>query len=63
MIIRGAENVYPKEIEALRAPCARKLAGSKRPTSITAMDAIPKNAVGKTDKAPLRATHLRGTSP
>ncbi|MHA3018896.1 class I adenylate-forming enzyme family protein [Mycobacterium sp. BMJ-28] len=103
MIIRGGENIYPKEIEdvltedsavleaavigvpddkwgetvaayvaprdgctidplALQALCARKLAGYKRPTSITVMDTIPKNAVGKTDKAPLRATHPRGTS-
>ena len=102
MIIRGGENVYPKEIEdvltsdptvleaavigvpddkwgevvaafvqarpghtidseALRELCARKLAGYKRPSTITVMDAIPKNAVGKTDKAPLRA-HSRGTS-
>jgi acyl-CoA synthetase (AMP-forming)/AMP-acid ligase II len=103
MIIRGGENIYPREIEdvltsdstvleaavigvpddkwgetvtayvqprpgrtinpeALHALCARKLAGYKRPTAITAMDAIPKNAVGKTDKAPLRAAHLKGTS-
>ena len=103
MIIRGGENIYPKEIEdvltsdpavleaavigvpddkwgevvaayvqprpghtinpeVLHALCARKLAGYKRPTTITVMAAIPKNAVGKTDKAPLRAAHLRGTS-
>ena len=103
MIIRGGENVYPKEIEdvltgdpavleaavigvpdekwgevvaayvqpregrtidpeALQALCERQLAGYKRPTTITVLDAIPKNAVGKTDKAPLRAAHLRGTS-
>ena len=103
MIIRGGENIYPKEIEdvlasdptvleaavigvpddkwgetvaayvqprpgqtinpeALQTLCARKLAGYKRPTSITVMDAIPKNAVGKTDKGPLRATHSKGTS-
>ena len=103
MIIRGGENIYPKEIEdvltgdptvleaavigvpddkwgetvaayvqprpghtinpeALHALCARKLAGYKRPTTITVMDAIPKNAVGKTDKAPLRTAHLNGTS-
>jgi long-chain acyl-CoA synthetase len=103
MIIRGGENIYPKEIEdvltsdptvleaavigvpddkwgetvaayvqpraartinpeVLHALCARKLAGYKRPTSITVMDAIPKNAVGKTDKAPLRAAHLKGPS-
>jgi acyl-CoA synthetase (AMP-forming)/AMP-acid ligase II len=102
MIIRGGENIYPKEIEdvltsdptvleaavigvpddkwgetvaayvqprpghtinpvALRALCSQKLAGYKRPTSITVIDAIPKNAVGKTDKAPLRAAHLKGT--
>ena len=104
MIIRGGENIYPKEIEdvltsdptvleaavigvpdakwgetvaayvaprpgrpinpeALHALCARQLAGYKRPTTITVMDAIPKNAVGKTDKAPLRTAHLKGTSP
>ena len=104
MIIRGGENIYPKEIEdvlterprraggrrdrrtrrqvgrdrrRLRPTATRphhqsrsaakhcahaKLAGYKRPTSITVMDAIPKNAVGKTDKAPLRAAHLKGTS-
>jgi long-chain acyl-CoA synthetase len=98
MIIRGGENIYPKEIEdvlvgdptvfeaavigapddkwgevvvayvapregatidpdALQALCARSLAGYKRPTTIVVVDAIPKNAVGKTDKAPLRAAH------
>jgi long-chain acyl-CoA synthetase len=103
MIIRGGENIYPREIEevlagdpavleaavigvpddkwgevvaayvqprpghtinieALQALCARKLAGYKRPTSITVLQTIPKNAVGKTDKSPLRAAHLRGTS-
>ena len=50
-------------LEALHALCARKLAGYKRPTSITLVQAIPKNAVGKTDKAPLRAAHGKGTSP
>jgi long-chain acyl-CoA synthetase len=45
-----------------RADVARKLADYKRPTSITLVQAIPKNAVGKTDKAPLRAAHLKGTS-
>jgi acyl-CoA synthetase (AMP-forming)/AMP-acid ligase II len=103
MIIRGGENIYPREIEdvltsdpavleaavigvsddkwgevvaayvqprpgrtvdptALRALCARKLAGYKRPTTITVIDAIPKNAVGKTNKAPLRAAHPKGIS-
>jgi long-chain acyl-CoA synthetase len=103
MIIRGGENIYPKEIEdvltsdptvlkaavigvpddkwgevvaayvqpreghtidpeALHALCARKLAGYKRPASITVLEAIPKNAVGKTDKGPLRAGHLKGKS-
>jgi acyl-CoA synthetase (AMP-forming)/AMP-acid ligase II len=103
MVIRGGENIYPKEIEdvltsdptvldaavigapddkwgevvtayvqprpghtidpeALQALCARKLAGYKRPTSITVIDAIPKNAVGKTDKAPLRAAQLKDIS-
>jgi long-chain acyl-CoA synthetase len=103
MIIRGGENIYPKEIEdvltsdpavleaavigvpddkwgetvaayvqprpghtinieGLHRICARKLAGYKRPTSITVMDAIPKNPVGKTDKAPLRVAHLKGPS-
>ena len=103
MIIRGGENIYPKEIEdvlagdptvleaavigvpddkwgevvaayvqprpgltvdpeALQELCARNLAGYKRPTSITVVLGIPKNAVGKTDKGPLRAAHLKGTS-
>jgi acyl-CoA synthetase (AMP-forming)/AMP-acid ligase II len=103
MIIRGGENIYPKEIEdvlasdptvlevavigvpddkwgevvaayvqprdghtinpdALHALCERKLAGYKRPTTITIIDAIPKNPVGKTNKAPLRALHLEGPS-
>lgn len=103
MIIRGGENIYPKEIEdvlasdpavleaavigvpddkwgevvaayvqprpglavdpaALQALCARKLAGYKRPTKFFVVEAIPKNAVGKTNKAPLRAAHLKGTS-
>jgi acyl-CoA synthetase (AMP-forming)/AMP-acid ligase II len=103
MIIRGGENIYPKEIEdvltsdptvleaavigvpddkwgetvaayvqprpghtinpeALQDLCARNLAGYKRPTTVTVLDAIPKNAVGKTDKAPLRAAHVKGTS-
>jgi acyl-CoA synthetase (AMP-forming)/AMP-acid ligase II len=101
MIIRGGENIYPKEIEdvlssdasvlevavigvpdekwgevvaayvqpragmavdpeALHELCTRKLAGYKRPSTITVVDAIPKNAVGKTDKAPLRTAHLKG---
>jgi acyl-CoA synthetase (AMP-forming)/AMP-acid ligase II len=103
MIIRGGENIYPKEIEdvltsdptvleaavigvpddkwgetvaayvqprpghtinpeALQGLCARNLAGYKRPTTVTVLDAIPKNAVGKTDKAPLRAAHVKGIS-
>ena len=103
MIIRGGENIYPREIEdvlasdptvleaavigapdqkwgevviayveprpgltidpdALQSLCARSSAGYKRPTSIVVVDAIPKNAVGKTDKAPLHAAHLKGTS-
>ena len=98
MIIRGGENIYPREIEdvlvsdptvleaavigapddkwgevviayvaprkgatidseALQALCARALAGYKRPTTIVVVEAIPKNPVGKTDKAPLRAAH------
>ena len=98
MIIRGGENIYPREIEdvlvadptvleaavigapdakwgevviayvaprpdtaidpeALHALCARRLAKYKRPTSIVVVDAIPKNPVGKMNKAPLRAAH------
>jgi long-chain acyl-CoA synthetase len=48
--------------DVLHALCVRKLAGYKRPTSISVMDAIPKNAVGKTAKAPLRAAHRKGPS-
>jgi acyl-CoA synthetase (AMP-forming)/AMP-acid ligase II len=104
MIIRGGENIYPREIEdvlvshptvleaavigapddkwgevviayaaprpgatidpnALQALCARSLAGYKRPTAIVVVDAIPKNPVGKTDKAPLRAAHAAPPAP
>jgi long-chain acyl-CoA synthetase len=96
MIIRGGENIYPKEIEdvlagdpavleaavigvpddkwgevvvayveprpgrtidpaALQALCTHNLSGYKRPTLIHVVDAIPKNPVGKVDKASLRA--------
>jgi long-chain acyl-CoA synthetase len=48
--------------EALHTLCTRKLAAYKRPATITILDAIPKNPVGKTDKAPLRAAHLKGLS-
>ena len=99
MIIRGGENIYPKEIEdvltgdptvleaavigvaddkwgevvvayvqpspgcvvdlgILKARCASSLSGYKRPTSLVVLDAIPRNAVGKIDKAALRA--MRG---
>ena len=102
MIIRGGENIYPREIEdvltgdpavleaavigvpddkwgeivvayvqprpgasidpsALQALCSRRLAGYKRPTSIVVVETIPKNPVGKIDKAPLRAAHHTGT--
>ncbi|GAA2404282.1 hypothetical protein GCM10009856_11110 [Mycolicibacterium llatzerense] len=102
MIIRGGENIYPREIEdllssdpnvleaavigapdekwgevvvayvaprpgaaidinALQALCALSLAGYKRPTEILILDTIPKNPVGKTDKAPLRAVHAAST--
>ncbi|WP_405607590.1 class I adenylate-forming enzyme family protein [Streptomyces sp. NBC_00076] len=98
MIIRGGENVYPKEIEdvlagdpsvleaavigvpdekwgevvvayvqprpgstvdpsALKALCARSLTGYKRPSACFVVEAIPRNAVGKIDKASLRAGH------
>jgi acyl-CoA synthetase (AMP-forming)/AMP-acid ligase II len=103
MIIRGGENIYPREIEdvltsdasvleaavigvpdgkwgevviayvsprpgaivdpdELHALCARSLAGYKRPASIIVVDAIPKNPVGKTDKATLRAAHGAGAT-
>ncbi len=103
MIIRGGENIYPKEIEdvltgdpsvldaavigapdakwgevvvayvqprtgatvdpaALKSLCARHLSGYKRPTALVVVDAIPKNAVGKTDKNSLRAAHLKVVS-
>ena len=103
MIIRGGENIYPKEIEDVLAGdpavleaavigvpddiwgevvvayvqprpgatvetttltelCAHKLSRYKRPTTILVVDAIAKNAVGKIDKATLRATHATATA-
>lgn len=38
------------------------LAGYKRPAAFFVVEAIPKNAVGKTNKAPLRAAPLKGKS-
>ncbi|WP_327181336.1 class I adenylate-forming enzyme family protein [Streptomyces sp. NBC_01334] len=99
MIIRGGENIYPKEIEdvltgdpsvleaavigvpdekwgevvvayiqprpgvtvdltVLRELCARSLTGFKCPTGFFVVEAIAKNAVGKIDKASLRAAHV-----
>jgi long-chain acyl-CoA synthetase len=96
MIIRGGENIYPKEIEdvlasdpavleaavigvpdetwgeivvafvqarpgatvdvrALKARCAERLSGYKRPKRITILEALPQNAVGKLDKQSLRS--------
>jgi long-chain acyl-CoA synthetase len=96
MIIRGGENIYPKEIEdlllsdpavleaavvgvpddtwgevvaaflqprpgmavdldAIKELCARELSPYKRPISLTVLEALPKNAVGKLDKRSLRA--------
>jgi long-chain acyl-CoA synthetase len=49
--------------DALHALCARSLAGYKRPTSIVVLDNIPKNPVGKTDKAPIRAAHAAPPPP
>jgi long-chain acyl-CoA synthetase len=98
MIIRGGENIYPKEIEdvlsshpsvreaavigvpdavwgevvvayvesspgqsvdteALMRHCAGHLAGYKRPIAIYALEALPRNAVGKVAKADLRQAH------
>src|SRR5207249_4731265 len=103
MIIRGGENIYPKEIEdvlagdpavleaavigvpddkwgevvaayvqprpgltvdpaALEVRCARNLSRYKRPTSIFVVDVIAKNAVGKIDKASLRAAHVAASA-
>lgn len=47
---------------ALQVLCARSLAGYKRPTSIIVVESIPKNPIGKTDKAPLRAAHATGST-
>ena len=100
IIIRGGENLYPKEIEAelhahpavleaavvgaphpvlgevpvayvalrtgaevteeeLRALCATRLTRVKVPVSVTVLDSLPTNAVGKIDKPALR----RRTAP
>lgn len=96
MIIRGGENLYPKEIEevlhrepavmeaavvgrpdpvygevpvayvalqpdrtttedALRRLCAEHLTRVKVPVSVTVLDSLPKNPIGKIDKPALRA--------
>jgi acyl-CoA synthetase (AMP-forming)/AMP-acid ligase II len=101
MIIRGGENIYPKEIEdvlasdpavleaavvgmpdgvwgevvvafvqarpgstidvaELKRRCADSLSGYKRPKTINVLDALPKNPVGKLDKASLRAIDPTG---
>ncbi|RNL62100.1 AMP-dependent synthetase [Nocardioides marmoriginsengisoli] len=98
LIIRGGENLYPKEIEAallshpgvveaavIGAPdpvygevpvayvglapgvtvevdaltkiCTEQLTRVKVPISITILDSLPKNAVGKIDKPAVRAQH------
>lgn len=95
MIIRGGENIYPKEIEdvltshpdvleaavvgmpdetwgevvaaflqprpgrtideaSVNELCAHQLSPYKRPISLTVLDVLPKNAVGKLDKRSLR---------
>jgi long-chain acyl-CoA synthetase len=95
MIIRGGENIYPKEIEDVLAShpavleaavlgmpdetwgevvvafiqprpgmtidvksvaevCKQQLSPYKRSISITVLEALPKNAVGKLDKKALR---------
>ncbi|MFF8193204.1 hypothetical protein ACF05L_20600 [Streptomyces bobili] len=41
----------------MKALCARSLTGYKRPTAFFVVEAMPKNAVGKIDKASLRAGH------
>jgi acyl-CoA synthetase (AMP-forming)/AMP-acid ligase II len=95
MIIRGGENIYPKEIEDVLASdpavleaavvgmrddkwgevvvaflqprpgmtidlesvkdlCKQQLSPYKRPISLTVLETLPKNAVGKLDKRALR---------
>lgn len=44
------------DLAALKALCTRRLSGFKRPTSYVVVEAIAKNALGKIDKASLRAT-------
>lgn len=97
MIIRGGENIYPKEIEdlltshsdvleaavvgvpdpkwgevvvafvqarpgaeldvdVLQELCRRNLTSYKRPSAIQALDALPKNPLGKLDKRSLRGS-------
>jgi long-chain acyl-CoA synthetase len=46
------------DLTALRELCARSLTGFKRPTEFFVVEAIAKNAVGKIDKASLRAAHV-----
>ncbi len=63
MVICGGENIDPREIEDVPAgDCACSLSGYKRPMSLIVLDAVPKNAVGKIDKAVLRARHAAAPS-
>lgn len=45
------------DLDVLEARCAESLSGYKRPTEITILEALPKNAVGKLDKKTLRDVH------
>jgi fatty-acyl-CoA synthase len=73
MIVSGAENVYPKEVEdvlygldgvadpaAVIDWCRGRLAGYKCPKSVEFLDELPRNASGKVLKRVLREPYWQG---
>ncbi|MFT4978644.1 MAG: malonyl-CoA/methylmalonyl-CoA synthetase [Myxococcota bacterium] len=60
-VVAAVVAVQPVSAEVLLAVCREGLAGYKRPKEIVFVDALPRNAMGKVEKARLRAS-LAGES-
>ena len=54
MVIRGGENVYPREVEEIRAFCTGKLSHYKVPRYVLCVDAFPMTVTGKVRKNEMR---------